>query len=198
MSLQQVAATKLLCAGRKKLGPSFLRPGSVCTGRAISCCNKLRVTSQERQVASCVLATEFFRYNKSHKFSLIWFCATWFCCGDKDFQKNFPRTHKATCSRDLSPQRVAATCRLVCSDLNTFAAFHSSEHTQWNEVEAWADSFIQISEFCHPQASYLCSQEWGMSLFCILLQMKISSPTRYLNSASLAFSCILRYEDHVT
>ena len=66
------------------------------------------------------------------------------------FTKKFSRTHKVTCSCDLSPQRVAATCRLVCSALKTFAAFHSGEHTQWNEVEAWADSFIQISEFCQP------------------------------------------------
>ena len=74
----------------------------------------------------------------SHKFSLIWFlqliAATNLCCGDKDFHKHSLVCTKwfatATCRckgcckqlpnlcrrSDLSPQHVAATCYIVCSD----------------------------------------------------------------------------------
>ena len=52
-------------------------------------------------------ATEFCRCNKSQKIKSDCICAT--CCGDKDFHKNSP----------LHTERfAAATCRLVCSDLN--------------------------------------------------------------------------------
>ena len=68
--------------------------------------------------------------NKSHKFSPICFFAT--CCSDK-ILVHTKRFVAATCLRnvmlqlvarpvhksDLLPRRVTATCRLVCSDLNT-------------------------------------------------------------------------------
>ena len=35
--------------------------------------------------------------------------------------------------------------------INTpFPAVHSSEHTKWNEIEAFKYNFIQITVFCHP------------------------------------------------
>ena len=104
---------------------------SVCTGSATSYSNISRRQSQ-LQIASCVLGnfvkifvspTEFCRCNKSHKFWLIWFFAT--CCCDKillqrqRFSHNFSSTHEAICRCDVSPRHVAATCRLVCTDLNS-------------------------------------------------------------------------------
>ena len=108
---------------------------SVCTRRAISCwllvaaksCTTLRSDKPLRvyrwiHMQIFVSATEFCRRNKSHKFSLIWFRAT--CCGDKillrrqRFSQKFSSTHEGICRFDLSSQHVAATCRLVCSDLN--------------------------------------------------------------------------------
>ena len=53
--------------------------------------------------------------------SVIWFAAT--CCCDKillqrqRLHKNYP-LHKAICRCDMSPRHIAATCRLVCTDLN--------------------------------------------------------------------------------
>ena len=101
---------------------------TVCTGRAISC-----VTRRSDKplgaysvwwisVQIFVSATEFCRLNKSHKFSLIWFFAT--CCRDKimsrrqRFSQKFSSTDRAICRSDVSSQRVAGTCRLVCCDLN--------------------------------------------------------------------------------
>ena len=61
---------------------------SICTGQEISCWNKLRDSRSSKLlcvnwrifVKIYVSATEFY-CNKSHKFSLIWFCEI--CCGDK-------------------------------------------------------------------------------------------------------------------
>ena len=108
---------------------------SVCTRRTISCwlldaaksCTTRRSDKSLRvyrwiHMQIFVSATEFCRRNKSHKFSLIWFCAT--CCCDKillrrqRFSQKFSSTHEGICRCDLSSQHVAATCRLVCSDLN--------------------------------------------------------------------------------
>ena len=83
-----------------------------------------------RQIASCVLenfcenlcrCNRICRRNKSHRFSLIWFFAT--CCSDKillrrqRFSQKFSGTHEAICRCNVSPRHVAATCRLVCTDL---------------------------------------------------------------------------------
>lgn len=54
---------------------------------------------------------------------ILWFdllrlvIATKLCFGDKDFHKNYP-VHEAICRCDVSPRHIAATCRLVCSDLS--------------------------------------------------------------------------------
>ena len=106
---------------------------SVCTGRAISCCNKLRDRSQW-QIARCVLRLVNSCANLclSNRIlspqqvaqiqSYFWFFAT--CCPDKSllrrqrFWQKFSSIQRAICRSDVSPQRVAGTCRLVCSDLN--------------------------------------------------------------------------------
>ena len=49
--------------------------------------------------------------------------STNFHCIDKDFHKHFASTHKALCHCDMSPQRVAANCLLVCSDLALLLLF---------------------------------------------------------------------------
>ena len=118
-------------------GLCFIYTGAV--SEATSCCNTSRrqITpcvqvgglvaatrwgdTLQRQIASCVLenfceisvsATEFGRCNKSQKIKSYWICAT--CCGDKffgsdkDFRKN---------STVHTKRFVAATCRLVCTDL---------------------------------------------------------------------------------
>ena len=133
MSLQQVAATKSLCVyrSRDKLLQQFAR------------CREFLWKSLSQQQSFVVQIQSDLIFC-----DLLWRQNS--VSETETFTKKFSRTHKKTCSCDSSPQRVAATCRLVCSALKTFAAFHSSEHTQWNEVEAWADSFIQISEFCQP------------------------------------------------
>ena len=59
--------------------------------------------------------------NKSHKFSLFDFvrlvAATEFCCGRTNIFTKISSTHGAICRCDVSAQRVATTCHLVCSDL---------------------------------------------------------------------------------
>ena len=49
--------------------------------------------------------------------------STNFHCIDKDFHKHFASTHKALCHCDMSLQRVAANCLLVCSDLALLLLF---------------------------------------------------------------------------
>ena len=67
-----------------------------------------------------VSATEFCRFKESQKVKSDWIFAT--CCGDKILlqQKIFTKfssTHEAICGCNLSPRHVAATYRLVCTDL---------------------------------------------------------------------------------
>ena len=68
-----------------------------------------------------VSATEFCRSNMLQKIKSDRICAT--CRGDKillqrqRFSQNFCSTHEAICRCDVSPRLVAATCRLVCTDL---------------------------------------------------------------------------------
>ena len=67
-----------------------------------------------------VSATEFCCCNKSQKIKSNWICAT--CCGDKILLEQqiftkFSSTHEAICRCNVSPRHVAATCRLVCTDL---------------------------------------------------------------------------------
>ena len=67
-----------------------------------------------------VSATEFCCCNKSQKIKSDWICAT--CCGDKILLQQqiftkFSSTHEAICRCNVSPRHVAATCRLVCTDL---------------------------------------------------------------------------------
>ena len=50
---------------------------------------------------------------------------TKFCCRDKDFDKNYPvHTTRFTKRSDVSPQPVAANCRLVCSDFYDHENLH--------------------------------------------------------------------------
>ena len=85
----------------------------------------------QQQIASCVLENfceNLCRRNKSHRFSLIWGFVT--CCSDKMLlrrQRFSQKFSEAICRCDVSPhlytrsdllpRRVAATCRLVCTDL---------------------------------------------------------------------------------
>ena len=115
---------------------------SVCTGPAASCSNMLRrhIAATNRSDKSLrvycrnfvkifVSATEFCRCDKPHKFCLIWFFAT--CCCDKillqrqRFSQKFSSTHEAICRCDVSQWHVAATCRLVCTNLNLTSKHHS-------------------------------------------------------------------------
>ena len=87
--------------------------------------------TSQRQIALCqywrifaknifVSATEFCCCNKSQKIKSDWICAT--CCGDKILLQQqiftkFSSTHEAIYRCNVSPRHVAATCRLVCTDL---------------------------------------------------------------------------------
>ena len=96
---------------------------------AATCCGD----TLQRQVASCVQenfcenlcrCNRICRRNKSHRFSLIWFFATFvaatkFCCGDKDFHKNSPVHTK---------RFVAATCRLTL----LLQLVARPVHTEWS------------------------------------------------------------------
>ena len=102
---------------------------SVCTGRAISCCNKLRDTSQ-RQIASCLLVNSCLNLCLSNRIlspqqvaqiqSDLILCDLLRRHNSVAETKIFTKILQHTRS-DLSPQQgVAATCRLVCSDLKTY------------------------------------------------------------------------------
>ena len=69
-----------------------------------------------------VSATTFCRCNKLQKIKCLrLLAATKTFCRDNDFTmftKKLYRTHEAICRSDVSPLNVAATCRLVCTDLN--------------------------------------------------------------------------------
>ena len=132
MSLQQVAATKALCVYRScdKLLQQVARHVATATNRFVRSRECLwKSLSQQQSFLAARSRTNSVRFDFVRLDSVA---------ETKIVTKKFPRTHKLQ------------TCRLVCFALKTFAEFHSGEHTQWNEVEAWADSFIQISEFCHP------------------------------------------------
>ena len=102
---------------------------SMCRGPSTSCRNTLRRHVQ-RQIASCVqenfcenlfLCNRVLSQQQVAQFCLIWFFAT--CCSNKimlrrqRFSQKFSSTHEAICRCDVSLQRVAATCRQVCTDL---------------------------------------------------------------------------------
>ena len=104
----------------------------MCTGRVTSCSNKVRrhVAATNRFVCTgeflwkslspqqnFVAATSRKKSNQTESVRLV--VATKFCCSDKVFTK-FSTTHKLICRCNVSPQRVAATCRLVCTDLKVF------------------------------------------------------------------------------
>ena len=82
----------------------------------------------QRQIASCVqenfcenlcLCNRVLSQQQVAQMGLIWFFAT--CCSDKimlrrqRFSQKFSSTHEAICRCDVSLQRVAATCRQVCT-----------------------------------------------------------------------------------
>ena len=69
-----------------------------------------------------VSATTFCRCNKLQKIKRVRLVAATKTFGIhndfKIFTKKFYSTHEAICRCDVSPQNVAANCRLVCTDLN--------------------------------------------------------------------------------
>ena len=116
---------------------------SVCTCRTISCCSKLRDTSQ-RQIASCLLVNSCAnRVSQQQNFvaatsrtNSVWFdfvrlvAATQFCCGHKHFHKTSPvhteRFVAATCCCDLSR-------RDLCSNLKTYNIMKAlNEEKNWH------------------------------------------------------------------
>ena len=110
---------------------------SVCTGPATSCSNMYVLVTHRSDkslrvywrnfVKIFVPAIEFCHRDKSHKFCLIWFFAT--CCCDKillqrqRFSQKFSSTHEAICRCNVLSRHVAATCRLVCTDLKNSQAY---------------------------------------------------------------------------
>ena len=94
----------------------------MCTGRATSCSDKSLRVYWRIFVKIFVSETEFCRYSKSQKIMSDWICAT--CCGNKillqlqRFSQKFSSTHGAICRCNVSLRHVAATCRLVCTDLH--------------------------------------------------------------------------------
>ena len=110
-----------------------------------------------RLIISCVLEnfceifvskTEFCHCNRSCKIKSVWICTICcgnkFCCRDKDFHKKFSNTHEAICrsnmSRNLPPDLytkcvlslwcVAATCHLLCPDLQWHPRLWSIQQAQ--------------------------------------------------------------------
>ena len=140
---------------------------SVCTGRAISCCNYLRVLENfcgNLCLSNRVLSPQGVVQIQSDLIlcDLLWRQNS--VSETETFTKKFSRTHKVTCSCDLSPQRVAATCRLVCYALKTFAAFHSGEHTvKWGwglsrqfHTNQWILSPPKPHTFVHRNEGWVC------------------------------------------
>ena len=110
---------------------------SMCTGSSTSCSNTLRrhVAATNRFVCTGKFLWKSLSLQQSFvaatsRTNSVWFdflrlvAATKLCCGDKDFHKNSPayttRFVAATCRCNVLLQRVAATCRQVCTDLKGF------------------------------------------------------------------------------
>ena len=120
--------------GRYTLGDKLLQhvvatDHSVCTGRRLVAATRWGDTSQ-RQIASCVLenfceifvsAAEFCRAatsrKKSIRLNLCDLLQRQILLQRQRFSQKFSRTHEAICRCNVSPRHVAATCRLVCTDL---------------------------------------------------------------------------------
>ena len=101
---------------------------SMWTGRATSCSNTVRrhVAATNRFVYTEVLwkslssqqnfvaARSRKKSNQTEFVRLV--AATKFFCSNKDFHKNPAVRAKRFVAADVSPRRVGATCRLVCTD----------------------------------------------------------------------------------
>ena len=135
-----------------------------------------------------VTATEFCCRNKSHNFSLIWFlwlvAATKFHCRDKDFPKNSPVHTKrfvvATCRLTVLLQRVAATCRLVCTDLYWLI-------DKFENMNTWSvDFWLTASEaICCISGSRHKVLNWNATILFSLIccKMALFSSSSFVNSS---------------
>ena len=113
--------------GRYTLGDKLLQhvvatDHSVCTGRRLVAATRWGDTSQRQNFCEnlCLRSRILSRCNKSQKVnrteSVRLVAATNSVAATKIFTK-FSRTHEAICRCNVSPRHVAATCRLVCTDL---------------------------------------------------------------------------------
>ena len=131
-----------------------------------------------------VAVTEFCCRNKSHNFSLIWFFAT--CCSDKiplqrqRFSQKFSSTHEAICRSDVSPHRVAATCRLVCTDLYWLI-------DKFENMNTWSvDFWLTASEaICCISGSRHKVLNWNATILFSLIccKMALFSSSSFVNSS---------------
>ena len=117
----------------------------MCTGRATSCSDKSLRVYWKIFVKIFVSETEFCRCNKSQKIMSDWICAT--CCGNKillqlqRFSQKFSSTHGAICRCNVSLRHVAATCRLVCTDLHVVVGATTAK--KWTK-KAWCTCRVVI------------------------------------------------------
>ena len=105
---------------------------SVCTGPATSCSNMLRrhIAATNRFVCTAEILWKSLSLQQNFvtatsRTDSVWFDFFAACCCDKillqgqRFSQKFSSTHEAICRCDVSQRHVAATCRLVSTDLNS-------------------------------------------------------------------------------
>ena len=153
------------------------------TGRATSCSNTVRrhIAATNRFVCTgeflgkslslqrnFVAATSCKKSNQTEIVQLN-------CCSDKiqlqrqRFSQKFSSTHDAICCCDVSPHRVAATCRLACTDLkrkeNEITTAVSRTYENATHIIAWFVLGVVNREHKCPLIVSFCFQFLPWSLF---------------------------------
>ncbi len=117
----------------------------------------------------------FCRCDVLHKFKPVWIRATHH--SDKSLSQRHRLSqectisHEATCRSNLSPLRVAATCRLVCPNLNTsqrilsILHFFNSQNKNQNCVNLVEGLLISwcVVDLATFSASFLSQNSWVMA-----------------------------------
>ena len=152
------------------------------TGRATSCSNTVRwhVAVTNRFVCTgeflgkslslqrnFVAATSRKKSNQTEFVRLV--AATKFCCSDKDFHKNSPVHTKRFVAAKRAPHHVAATCRLVCTDLkrkeNEITTAVSRTYENATHIIVWFVLGVVTREHKCPLIVSFCFQFLPRSLF---------------------------------
>ena len=150
-------------------------------------------TSQQ-QIASCVILENFCENLCRCNWILLPQQVAQFqsdlifvtCCSDKiplqrqRFSQKFSSTHEAICCSDVSPHHVAATCRLVCTDLYWLI-------DKFENMNTWSvDFWLTASEaICCISGSRHKVLNWNATILFSLIccKMALFSSSSFVNSS---------------